>query len=58
MRVTPPSSCNVLSSRTVINQAIGMGSFWQTADAAFDQLKQISQTENPKLYEVAPGMGE
>ena len=34
-----------------------VGSFRQTADAAFDQLKQISQTENPKLYEVARRMG-
>ena len=35
-----------------------LGSFRRTADEAFGRLKQISQTEDTKLYEVVRGMGE
>ena len=44
-----------LISRTVIDQAIGIirARSGGTAEAAFDRLTQISQTENTKLHEVA-----
>lgn len=49
-----------LVSRTVIDQAIGIirARSGGTAEEAFDRLRQISQTENTKLHDVARRMVE
>ena len=42
-----------LSTRPVIDQAIGLIRDERSAEEAFDQLRTISQTEHRKLAEVA-----
>lgn len=54
-RETAAQLQKALVSRTVIDQAIGIirARTGNTAEEAFDRLRQISQTENTKLHEVA-----
>lgn len=54
-RETAAQLQKALVSRTVIDQAIGIfrARSGSTAEEAFDRLRQISQTENTKLHEVA-----
>jgi AmiR/NasT family two-component response regulator len=54
-RETAAQLQKALVSRTVIDQAIGIvrARSGSTAEEAFGRLRQISQTENTKLHEVA-----